>query len=173
MTNQKPCRRTFLTALVLSAAASVAKGAVTDKGAARKHDDEEYNAGWLRKACLAFEVAEDDAANLTKDQENRGILLSALLAGVICGMGLSMVIVATHTGANPDPFLVPTDEMTDTKKCALSLGKFLRDKRMEIPDSADFANVLIAWYFSAHPKAQKVDAAMVDLILKGMKESKK
>lgn len=155
----KPQTRIYFLALLCFATLGISAFAASPEKA------QFLSAHWLRQGCVSIIVAETTPKSFTKEQEALALSVSTWLNGFIAGAN-SMCLV--KEGNDKDLSLTyPPNEWLDPRKLAPKILSFL-DSHPEIPPSANSREVIMAFYYSTHPKATGFQSAVGSLLIEKM-----
>jgi hypothetical protein len=130
-------------------------------------------AGGLRKATLAVEVYYRDPKNLSKEQKDMTIHYAAFMLGFLTGIRASANILVLKLDDKEDDILIPPEDWLSPQNSAPSLGKFLEERKGEIPDEANTLRVLTIWYLRCHPKSTAEEEAVADAFTKELQKKER
>jgi hypothetical protein len=120
---------------------------------------------WLKQGCVSVVVMETTPKSFTKEQEILAISVSTWLNGFITGAN-SMCLANTEADKT-SPLFYPPQEWTDARKLAPKILSFL-DSHPEIPSSATCREVMMAFYYSTHPKRTEFHLAIASGLIADM-----
>jgi len=111
-----------------------------------KAGPEVYSSGWLAQGCASVMVADLDPENWTKEQEKKSLATMHWLNGFMVGMNSSCFLME-----NSDPLCFPPVDWLDSSKLAPQILAFIKENR--IAETVKAREVMLAFYYSKHPKA--------------------
>jgi hypothetical protein len=127
-----------------------------------------YSAAWLKRGCTAAMVLIGDQRNFTKDQEKTFGEVIPWIQGFLSGINsMSMA----YEGAAKESFYDFPDEWQSPKTVAPLILRFMSDNEAKIPPNVPAMRVMMAWYYSSHPRANGHQRVVGDVILDALNET--
>ena len=127
------------------------------------------SAGWLKKGCVSVVVMGASPKSFTKEQERSAISVTTWLNGFITGA--NSMCVSGSGSENASPITYPPQDWLDPRKLAPKILAFL-DCHPQIPRSAKSREVMMAFYYSSHPKGTELHRAIASNLIEDMSREK-
>jgi hypothetical protein len=119
-----------------------------------------YTREWLEKGCISIMVLDKDRDNWTKEQEKIGLHVSSWLNGFLVGVNAMCL-----AGEEKLELTFPPDDWLDSRVLAPKIVAFCK-QHDRIPGDAYAREVMVAWYYLSHPKANAQERIIGEQLLR-------